>query len=319
MGIKFHLASIVEPSSSNVSCLSNFIGQDSAIRKLRFFVKSASKDCPFPTLLFTGSHGLGKTFLAERVAKALSRELLVVNCGSVKKKDQFISDFLLNISKPTTLFFDESHKLSSEITTLLLTLLNPNKNNKNELLYKGFDIVYDLSLINVIFATTDAHMMFRPLQNRCFQIYFSTYQKSDLIEILKLYLGDIIIDCNLDELSDACRSRARDAFVLAQNIKRYTSLNRRNKFTQEDWSDIKDIFEIFPMGLNKEEVKLLRKIKEYGAISCSNLALEMMVNEDNIKSEIEVRLRELGLIENTTKGRKITEKGQKYFLEYSVD
>jgi Holliday junction resolvasome RuvABC ATP-dependent DNA helicase subunit len=96
----------------------------------------------------------------------------------------------------------------------------------------------------------------------------------------------------LDDVADACRSRARDAFLLSQNIKRYASVKRTNIITTEGWNHIKETFDIYPKGLNREEVDLLQLIRDCGPISCANLALRLMVNENNIKSEIEVRLRE---------------------------
>jgi Holliday junction resolvasome RuvABC ATP-dependent DNA helicase subunit len=78
------------------------------------------------------------------------------------------------------------------------------------------------------------------------------------------------------------------------------------------WEKIKSIFEIYPMGLNRQEVELLKIINEKGPISSANLALTMMVNTDNIESEIEIRPREIGLIESTTRGRILTENGKEY-------
>jgi len=302
-----------EVSPIDLTRLEDFIGQESVIKKIKFFAISSSDETPFPTLLLTGSHGLGKTYLAKKVADVLGRNFVSVNCGSIKKKDDFVEAVLGEISGPTTIFLDESHNLSKDITTLLLTLLNPTVDSTNSICYKGIEFVYDLSRINLIFATTDAHMMFRPLTNRCFKIYFSSYSKDELIRIMHYYLGDAKLLCDLDDIADACRSRARDAFLLSQNVKRYLSLHGTKAISDASWKDIKSTFDIFPRGLHKEEVDLLEVVRDSGPISCANLALRLMVNEDNIKSELEVRLRELGLIENTTKGRQITAEGDRYF------
>jgi Holliday junction resolvasome RuvABC ATP-dependent DNA helicase subunit len=299
----------------NLNALEGFIGQNSVIKKVRFFAESSSNETPFPTLLFTGSHGLGKTYLAEKVSKVLGRKFISVNCGTIKKHDDFFKRVITKIDGPTTIFLDESHNLSSEITTILLSLLNPTDNHINKITFDGLNILYDMKYVNLIFATTDAHMMFRPLRNRCYKVYFTPYSKKDLLKIMDFYLEDVTLYCDLDEISDSCRSRARDAFLLSQNIKRYVSVKNTKAISREDWNDIKDTFDIFPRGLSKEEVELLELIRDSGPISCGNLALRLMVNEDNIKSELEVRLRELGLIESTSKGRNITEEGRRYFRE----
>ena len=284
------------------------------VKKLKFFVDSDSST-PIPNLLFTGSQGLGKTFMADKVAKALGRELVEINCSTVETTKNFIEDLLWkrvagNISK--TLLFDESHKLSSEVTTALLILLNPSNDNKNRLLYKDCLVEYDFHKVNSIFATTDAHRMFRPLVDRCVEIYFKLYDNEDLYNILKLYLPEIKLRCNPEDLAYACRGRARDAFLLANNIKRYCMKNNISDFDDNGWKDIKDIFDINSLGINEQEITLLKILKESSPLSCGNIAIKMGVNEDNVSSEIEVRPRELGLIESGTRGRILTQKGMEY-------
>jgi Holliday junction DNA helicase RuvB len=165
---------------------------------------------------------------------------------------------------------------------------------------------------NIIFATTDAHMMFKPLLNRCKEIYFNRYNEDELLDILKMYVGDIKLDCDLDTLAEACRGRARDAFSLSQDIIRYCSDLEDRTFIQEHWEELMNILDIHPMGINAQEMLYLKTIAESSPISSKNLAIKMGVNIENIEEELEVRPRELGLIETSSKGRSITEEGLKY-------
>lgn len=294
---------------------SNVIGQVEARKKLSFFVDSHSDATPFPTMLFTGSQGLGKSYMAQKIADSLSRELITVNCGTIETAQDFIEGVLIGRvagENPKTILLDEAHKLSPEITTNLLTLLNPNQSNKTFLAYKNWLIEYDFTRINVILATTDAHRIFKPLLNRCEEVYFHTYSNKELFDILGMYLPDIRIACDKSDISYACRGRARDAFLLSQKIQRYCTMHGVNVFNNEDWKEIKDIFGIHPFGLKTEEVRLLKIISESQPISSNNLAVRMGVNVQNIESEIEVRPRELGFIENGTRGRALTEDGKKY-------
>jgi Holliday junction resolvasome RuvABC ATP-dependent DNA helicase subunit len=70
--------------------------------------------------------------------------------------------------------------------------------------------------------------------------------------------------------------------------------------------------------LRREELNLLKAIKNLGPISCANLAKRLMVNENNIEKEIEVRLRELGFVKSTSKGREITSQGKNYLQKLST-
>lgn len=297
------------------SVFKDIIGQVEGIKKLVFYADSHSYETPFPTLLFTGSAGLGKNHLANKTADALGRELIVVNCGTIETVEDFIEGVLIDKvagDKPKTILMDEAHKIPSEVATVLLTLLNPNETNKNVLAYKNWLIEYDLARINMIFATTDAHKIFRPLVNRCEEVYFHTYSNKELYDIICLYLPGIKIRCDKKDIAYACRGRARDAFLLTQKIQRYCNKQGVKVFDEDDWSEIKEIFSIHLYGLKTEEVTLLKLISECEQISSTNLAVRMGVNVQNIESEIEIRPRELGFIESGTRGRILTEKGKEY-------
>ena len=308
-----HESRLIDPKGIEV--FDPIIGQKETIKKLRFFVGSHSTKTPCPTLLFTGSQGLGKTFMAKKVADALGRELIEVNSGAMETIDDFIEGVLINRVSgftPKTILLDEAHEISPDITTNLLTLLNPTSTNINKLAYKNWNVEYDFSKLNVILATTDAHKIFRPLLNRCVEIYFSLYSHEELYAILTNYLPGISICCNPDEIAYACRGRARDAYLLSQNISRYCVMNKTSIFGNKAWDNVKEIFGLHPCGLKTQEVELLKIVAEEGPISLTNLSVKMGLNTSNVESEIEIRPRELGFIDNAARGRILTEKGREY-------
>lgn len=313
-------------AGSNVSPVSNgvfehVIGQDEARAMLDFFIRSHNFNTPFPNLLFTGGHGLGKTFFAGKVAKALGRQFVEVNCGDVKTAEDFIKVVFYSIfqtGKATTLLLDEVHSLSNDVTTLLLTLLNPTSKHVNAFAYKGAIINWDMTLINVVFATTDAYKIFKPLRNRCQEVYFYPYSDDDMYEIVKGYIPDITLLCSKKDLALTCRGRARDAFILSTNIRRYVNISRRKELSQEDLNILKGMLGILPMGLKRSEVELLKAVAEHGPVSSGNLAIKLMVNQNNIEEELEIRLRELGMIESSSRGRVITQLGSQYLKEYAL-
>jgi Holliday junction DNA helicase RuvB len=170
---------------------------------------------------------------------------------------------------------------------------------------------WDLKKINVIFATTDSFKIFKPLKNRCHEVYFNQYSNEELFEIVKNYLPSVEITCDKEKLAQVCRGRARDAYVLSLNIKRYL-IHKSKVFDDDGLDKIMNIFGIKDLGLKKNEYELLKIVFEQGPISASNMAIQMMVQEENIEDEIEIRLKELGLICNTNRGRLVTEKGKEY-------
>ena len=313
-----HLITGEDNAVVNTDPINNIIGQDEVCNKMSFFLESHSEEVPFPTMLFTGSQGLGKSYTAAKIADALGRELIEINCRSIDSTKQFIEDVLFARvvgPEPKTLLLDESHNLCSDITDTLLTLLNPNKDNVNYYNYKNWTIEYDLSKINLIFATTDAHKMFRPLINRCEEVYFHSYDNDELFEILNFYLPEIKLRCSKKDISDACRGRARDAFILSQNVRRYCKMKKVKTLDKKGWENIKGIFNIYPCGLNSQEIKLMNILANDAPISCRNIAIRLGVNESNVESELELRPRELGFIENSSRGRLLTDNGKQYITQ----
>lgn len=310
-----------EDSPIENTSFSGIVGQEAVVRQLRFYLNSHRPNVVFPSLLFTGSHGLGKTYVAKILAHNMKRRFLEINCATLGSTKDFIEYVLLEKvmgMKPVTVLFDEAHKLSSEVTTLLLSLLASNGKGINTLEYRGWEICYDLTKINTVFATTDSFKIFPPLVNRCKSIYFKSYSNPELITMLKFYLPDIELSGfsseDFEDLAYACRGRGRDTYELAENIKR--SCMESKKFTLAQWHDLKDIFSINPMGLNAQELTLMRIIRAAGVISCSNIAARMMIGEENVSEEIEIRPKELWLIDNTSRGRTLTSRGEEYFSNF---
>jgi Holliday junction DNA helicase RuvB len=299
----------------DLSVFNSIIGQKEAIKKLKFFVGAHSEITPFPTMLFTGSQGLGKSFMSAKIAEALGRDLVELNCGTIEKADDFINKVLLDEvagDRGKVILLDEAHQLSPEITTLLLTLLNPNAANKNHISYRNWSIEYDFSRITTILATTDAHKIFKPLLNRCVEIYYHLYSNEDLFEIIKYYTKGVKISADSVDLAYACRGRARDAFLLSQNIQRYCTMENTDELTKKGWKGLRSIFSIHEKGLKTSEVELMKILSDNGPMSCSNLAIKMGVSPSNIESELEIRTRELGFIRSSPKGRCLTDDGRAY-------
>jgi Holliday junction resolvasome RuvABC ATP-dependent DNA helicase subunit len=306
-------------TETDLSPLDEIIGQDGVKKQIGFFINSVSLSTPFPTLLLTGSKGLGKTYTSEKIARALGRKMVEFNCGSIKETNEFIEQVLIGQvsgQENVCLLMDESHELSFEITNFLLSLLNPsNKDGKFYFRYNGIDIEYDMNKVNVVFATTDAYMMFSPLVNRCREMYFSPYTVSEINLILEKYAEGINIKTENPNLAHACRRRARNAFSLAQDIVRHCSMEHTKVFDDKGWNSLTGIFGIYPMGVKSQEVRMLKILDENSPISLKNLSVVLGVNKKNIEDEISLWPRELGFLESGSRGTFISEEGKKYLLD----
>jgi Holliday junction DNA helicase RuvB len=314
------------PVSMDELDFSVFIGQDEVLSKVRFYISAHNVSAPFPTLLFTGSHGLGKTYMASLTANNMQRRFCELNASMIRNERDFIETFVMGYASgltPVTILIDECHKLPTDVMTALLTILNPSNNPVTQIPYKNMMIVFDMRMINFILATTDAYQIISPLKNRCQEVYFRAYRDDELMAMLLFYLQaeESIIQCNKEALIRACRSRGRDTYILAENIIRYWSVygmeGGNRIIRQEDMNGLFNILGLDEFGLYNKEAELIRVVAEQGPISASNLAIVLMVSEENVKYELEVRPRELGLIHSTSRGRVVTKAGMDYLEDHN--
>lgn len=300
----------------DTSVLDDIVGQDGLKKQLNFFINSVSPSTPFPTVLLTGSKGLGKTYTSSKIAKALGRKMVELNCSHIKDTEDFINNVLLKQvmgEEEVCLLLDESHELQFEVTNFLLSILNTgNKDGKFRFQHNHIDIEYDMNKINVVFATTDAYMMFSPLVNRCREIYLQPYSIEETKQMLKKYASGVNISVDGDDIAYACRKRARNAFSMAQDIIRYCNMQNTNEFNNDGWDYIKDTFGFHDLGLRCQELSMLKVLAEKSPIAVKNLAVILGLNKNNIEDEISIWPRELGLINTESRGISISEEGREY-------
>ena len=154
--------------------------------------------------------------------------------------------------------------------------------------------------------------MDKALLNRLEEGYFTTYNNKDIFKMLRYYLPGIKLTCDENDIAYACRGRARDAVKLSQKIRMYCSGHNTNVFNANGWKQVKETFGICSYGLNTKEVDLMKILAKDAPLSSASIASKMGVNVFNIEDEIETRPRELGFIENSCKGRCLTDKGVEY-------
>jgi Holliday junction resolvasome RuvABC ATP-dependent DNA helicase subunit len=301
----------------DLSVFDKVIGQSSVLDQLKFYIEGYVNTGIFPTLLFKGSHGLGKTYVARQLAYSLGRRFVEVNCGSINSLDEFIGDVLLKDvigEGDVTILLDESHKLNSDISVFLLSMLAPNSSGKTVTKYRNMEIIYDFRHINVVFATTDSYKMLGPLLNRCRDITFRLYNDNELKDLLSFYCGDLEFHCDLDSVISACRGRARNAVLLSEDLK--NASNGNLILDQSEWETYCRIFGVNDYGIKDEEIEYLKIVKKSGHISSSNIAKRMGLNKNNIELDIEPRLMELNFVESTSRGRCLTSSGVLYLEDH---
>ena len=214
-----------------------------------------------------------------------------------------------------TVLFDECSELPKDVTMALLTMLNPNKDNKNEFHYDGYSFDIDFKKITFIFATTEPQDLFHALVDRLERIDLDEYSYDELAQILQLNLEGITFEGDILSrlIAPTLRGNARAAAKMATHIKNYCASKGTNRFTATGWRGIKKTLDILPFGMTKIELRLLETLHRDGMLRLYNLMAKMQMTRSAIQNGIEVYLQKLNLIEVTQNGRRLTRNGEQLF------
>jgi len=319
---------ITSKASSDV--FAEVVGQASVKRKLNFFLTAAQDTGTVPPLLFPAAKGVGKTFIAKEFRKGLyqrtgddagqRKPLYPFNCATIKNAKQFFNWIISNRiqDKEVTILLDESHKLPNDLSEALLTVLQPNKENKNSLTFDDYVLEFDMARITWMFCTSEVHKMNKPLVDRLERVELEEYTVDELAEIVRRNLPEVQFDDGVleTEVVPVLRGNARSAQKMAGHIKSF--LGKSLAFFAEDWAQIKLALGINPLGLTPQEIKVLRILAQHKETSLTRIAAVTGMSPEALRQDVESSLQRLDLMAVTTLGRSLTPNGHKYLQSLAV-
>jgi len=305
------------------------VGQDRAKKRLNFYLQGYNANGVMPHLMFIAPKGCGKTTLAKAMGKVmLSREdttkpkkFLEINCSTVKSVKQFFNQIIIpHINmKECTVLLDECSELPKDVTMMLLTVLNPNAENRTTFSYEDYTVDFDFSQQSFMFATTEAQSVFHALMDRCERVDLEEYTYAQLAEICCRVLPDYTFEDDvLADVAQVLRGNARQAQKMSNHIKSYLLHKKRKNFRKKDWKALRDALGILPLGLSPIELQILNVLKGRKETSLTRLSAKTGLTKACVQRDFELYIQKHDLMEITTAGRAITPKGMKYLKSYEA-
>lgn len=326
----------------NDTLFQNIVGQDKPKRELGFYLKSYLHTRLIPNMMIVAPKGQGKTTIARELAKGLvqfdengevievpskidpmvmkpkRKPFVEVNCSTIKGVKQFINGLVIPYvqDKDVTLLFDEASELPRDVTMALLTILNPNPENRTTFAMDEYVCDFDFKRQTFIFATSEIQKVFHALADRLERITLDEYSNEHLAAIVQKGLPEVECKENvLWDVSTVLRGNARAAQKMASKIMAY--LEGHKLFVPQDWSDLKNVLSIYPLGLNSMEIQILRYLAENTTgTSLTSLSAKTGMSRESLQKDTELYLQKHNLMEIQTTGRMITAKGLEYLRAF---
>lgn len=313
------IEALLRPTSWN-----DYIGQEKIKSNLRLIIEAAKKrneTCDH--LLLYGQAGLGKTTLANLIAKELGGQLKVATGPAIEKTSD-LAAVLSTLERGDILFIDEAHRINRAVEELLYPAMETYQ--LHLVIGKGPSarmINLDLPPFTLIAATTRLNLLSAPLRSRfgaVFQIdYYSLEDIKKIIQRSAKILKVEILEEAVEVIAKASRFTPRIANRLLKRVRDLAQVKRVERISQEIALEALSLFEIDEWGLEEPDRRLLRVIKERfngGPVGISSLAAALGEDKGIIEDVYEPYLIKLGFLQRTPSGRIITDLAKRHLENY---
>lgn len=297
-----------------------YIGQARLKKNLKLAIAAAKKrDEPIDHVLLYGPPGLGKTTMASVIANEMGAGLRVTAGPAIERAGDLAS-ILTNLADGDILFIDEIHRLSRAVEEVLYSAMEDFK--LDIVIGKGpaaRSIRLDLPKFTVIGATTRTGSLAAPLRDRFGHVYrLEFYTPEEIGQIItrsSQILTSNIEPQSADILSTRARLTPRIANRLLKRVRDYADVNGDGFIDQKNTLAALDMMEIDELGLDPADRNLLEKMLEnYGDNPVGLTTIAALTGDETatIEDFYEPYLMQIGFLERTPRGRRVTLKARKH-------
>jgi Holliday junction DNA helicase RuvB len=297
--------------------LDDFIGQAQARDNLRVFIDSAKRrSAALDHVLFYGPPGLGKTTLAQIMARELGVNFRATS-GPVIAKAGDLAALLTNLEANDVLFIDEIHRLNPAVEEILYPAMEDFQ--LDLIIGEGpaaRSVRIDLPQFTLVGATTRSGLITTPLRDRFgIPTRLEFYKTEELVEIVRRgarILGIVMTDDGATEVARRSRGTPRIAGRLLRRVRDFALVLGADSIDAAVADKALNRLEVDKLGLDSMDRRYLRTIGvDYngGPVGVETMSAALSEPRDAIEDIIEPYLIQQGLVQRTPRGRMLSGSG----------
>ena len=300
--------------------LTDFVGQNHIKDPLNISIEAAQKrDEPIEHVLLYGNPGLGKTTLANIIAKEMGGNIKVT-AGPALERVGDLAAILSNLEEGDVLFIDEIHRMNKTIEEVLYAAMEDFA--VDIIIGKGpaaRTMRMPLNKFTLIGATTKISLLSGPLRDRFGHVFhLNFYEPEDIEKIVNRNAKILSAEIEPEAVAlIAARSRRtpRVANRLLKRVRDFAEVKFGGRIHKQAAQSALDMLNVDQHGLDEVDRKILHAVIHKfsgGPVGLNTLSAAIAEEMDTIESVYEPYLMQIGMLERTPRGRKATREAYRH-------